>query len=381
MAEQIQKARMQQKRDITTNWQMASNFVPKSGEIIIYGDKEKDKYLDPTTPSRIKVGDGVTPVSELPGISGELYVQEQEPLNAGEGALWVSPDSTQINPGISAVSDWNASEKDVGYIKNKPVEVIQTYVTLNNNEELMQTEGYFGASDNFYYYKNMENIELVLEGLEDYKLIEQPFGSFLDLSLYMKQHAAEFETEHLIAFCSASFLGMSLSSLAILHILLTLEEEKEEEGGEGGEGSSSSSGSNPSPEDYVSAVNYQVLMISNDVEVGWGEGSLPIGTHFLLDKVEGVYISSLKFNYNAAQIPTRYQSYFKDEQAVNVYSLGTIEDWAGVMLGVVNGDSTEEAMLLAKKTLFAELAKYKRGDVLLVPSIVFMLFEGEGALV
>lgn len=370
MAEQIQKARMQQKRDITTNWQMASNFVPKSGEIIIYGDKEKDKYLDPTTPSRIKVGDGVTPVSELPGISGELYVQEQEPLNAGEGALWVSPDSTQINPGISAVSDWNASEKDVGYIKNKPVEVIQTYVTLNNNEELMQTEGYFGASDNFYYYKNMENIELVLAGLDDYVLIGQPFDTFLDLTLYLDQHAADFQTEHIIAMCGASFLGMSLTSLAVIHIILT---PKDEETGESTEEGGSS------PEDLIGAVNYNVLMISNDVEVGWQEATLPTGSHFIYEETSGIYISSLKFNYNSSQFSPRYEPYFKNERAINVYSLGTMEDWAGALLGGLGEGSQEEAIQLAKQAVFAELSKYKKGDVLLVPSIVLMLFEGMGS--
>lgn len=361
MAEQIQKARMQQKRDITTNWQMAPNFVPKSGEIIVYGDKEKDKYLDPTTPSRIKVGDGVTPVGELPGISGELYVQEQEPINAGEGALWVSPDNTQINPGISAVSDWEAKEGEVGYINNKPVEIIEAYVTLNNNEQLMYEEGYFGASDNFYYYKNIKNIELVLEGLEDYALIRQPFASFLDLTMYLEQYAAEFQTEHLIAMCSASFLGMSLTSFAILHIILHPE----------------NAGDSGSSEIPVSAVDYQVLMVTNDVEAEWSGGILPVGTHFFYDEPSDLYVSSLKFNYSTPQILDKYKPYFKDEKAVNVYSLGTMEDWAGVMLGMVNGDSMDEATLLAKQALFTELSKYQKGDVVLIPTIVFSLFSGD----
>lgn len=372
MAEQIQKARMQQKRDITTNWQMAPNFVPKPGEIIVYGDKEKDKYLDPTTPSRIKVGDGITPVGELPGISGELYVQEQEPTNAGEGALWVSPDNTQINPGISAVSDWKAREGEVGYVQNKPIEIIQTYITLTNDEEIMASNSYLYASENFYHYKNMDNIELVLEGLEDYVFINQAFGSFLDLTLYLEEHAAEFQTENVIAMCSASFLGMSLTSLAVIHIVLAAEGE-----------SGTSTGESSSIEGLLGATNYSILMVSNDVETSLydGELPLPVGTHFILDEIHDIYISSLKFNYNAPQIAPQYAPYFKKLDAMNVYSLGTMEDWAGAMLGGLGGEEGNQsaAVQLAKQAVFAELSKYKKGDVLLVPSIVLMLFEGMGS--
>lgn len=371
MAENIQKARMQQKRDLTTNWAMVPNFIPKPGELVIYGDKEKDKYLDPTTPARIKVGDGVTPVSDLPGITGELYVQTEEPVNAGEGALWIDPDNTQINPGLSAVSDWQAREGDVGFVKNKPIEVIQTYITLTNSDEAMNNDGYLNISENFYSYKNMENIELVLAGLDDYVLIGQPFDSFLDLTLYLDQHAEDFlQTEHIIAMCGASFLGMSLTSMAIIHIVLT---PKENGTGESTEGDGSQT------EDLIGKVNYNVLMISNDVEVGWQEATLPIGSHFICEETSGIYISSLKFNYNSSQISSRYKPYFKNERAVNVYSLGTMEDWAGALLGGLGEGSQEEAVILAKQAVFAELSKYKKGDVLLVPSVVLMLFEGMGS--
>ena len=61
MAENVQKARMQQKRDLTTNWAAAPNFVPKSGEIIIYGDMTGDgrvTALDAIRLNRYTIGTG-----------------------------------------------------------------------------------------------------------------------------------------------------------------------------------------------------------------------------------------------------------------------------------------------------------------------------------
>ena len=52
-------ARIQLKHDIKENWDKAVNFIPKAGEIIIY-------EADTTNPQRIKIGDGVTTVINLP---------------------------------------------------------------------------------------------------------------------------------------------------------------------------------------------------------------------------------------------------------------------------------------------------------------------------
>jgi hypothetical protein len=44
------------KHDSTENWKKAINFIPKSGEVIIYDD------MDPP----FKIGDGIHTVNELP---------------------------------------------------------------------------------------------------------------------------------------------------------------------------------------------------------------------------------------------------------------------------------------------------------------------------
>ena len=52
--------RLVQKNDIEANWNKATGFIPKKGELIIYNIDENFDY------ERIKVGDGITPVTNLP---------------------------------------------------------------------------------------------------------------------------------------------------------------------------------------------------------------------------------------------------------------------------------------------------------------------------
>ena len=60
MAEKIIKSRIIHKHDTEENFDKATNFYPKKGEIIIYDIDETHDY------ERIKIGDGETLVSDLP---------------------------------------------------------------------------------------------------------------------------------------------------------------------------------------------------------------------------------------------------------------------------------------------------------------------------
>ena len=62
MATNTIKTRIQLKNDTEAHWDLATNFVPKQGEIIIYSADDTHPF------SRLKVGDGSTTVSELPFI-------------------------------------------------------------------------------------------------------------------------------------------------------------------------------------------------------------------------------------------------------------------------------------------------------------------------
>ena len=72
--------RMLQRRDEAENWK-ESNSIPEAGEIIVYNKNTNN-------PVKIKVGDGETVHNLLKAITGEVYVQSQEPTDAGEGAIW-----------------------------------------------------------------------------------------------------------------------------------------------------------------------------------------------------------------------------------------------------------------------------------------------------
>jgi len=84
MTSTIQEARMYQKRDTTEDWASATTFKPGPGELIIY---EKDTN---TVKPRMKIGDGETNLSDLPFLTGEVYAQANEPIDASEGAIWIN---------------------------------------------------------------------------------------------------------------------------------------------------------------------------------------------------------------------------------------------------------------------------------------------------
>ena len=59
MAEKILNARTQQKHDIEANWDKATNFIPKAGEIIVYDEDAAHSH------PRMKIGDGTSYLADL----------------------------------------------------------------------------------------------------------------------------------------------------------------------------------------------------------------------------------------------------------------------------------------------------------------------------
>lgn len=60
------KTRLIQKHDTEANWNKATNFIPKDGELIIYD-------IDATnTHKRLKIGDGSTSIVNLPFVNQYL---------------------------------------------------------------------------------------------------------------------------------------------------------------------------------------------------------------------------------------------------------------------------------------------------------------------
>ena len=59
------------KKDTSTNWSKAKNFIPKENEVILYTDFE---------PNRIKIGNGKTKINELPFVDNNEYGVEEDVL-------------------------------------------------------------------------------------------------------------------------------------------------------------------------------------------------------------------------------------------------------------------------------------------------------------
>ena len=66
MAEKNIKTRIIHKHDTEENWNKATNFIPRQGEIIVYDVDATHTY------ERLKIGDGVTNVNSLPFAAVEV---------------------------------------------------------------------------------------------------------------------------------------------------------------------------------------------------------------------------------------------------------------------------------------------------------------------
>ena len=75
------------KHDIEANWNTKVDFIPKKGEFILYDIDENYSY------ERIKVGDGITPVTNLPFyLASEINSIQQKLQVLDEYALDVEVD-------------------------------------------------------------------------------------------------------------------------------------------------------------------------------------------------------------------------------------------------------------------------------------------------
>ena len=149
MAEAI-KTRIQLKNDTEENCNKATNFIPKTGELIIYSTDEAHPF------PRFKVGDGTTKVINLPfaglvqsygsysnfpqmGNIGNLYIDESQSAIyyfsiTGYKLLTIQHDAT-VQKLSSKVVSWNAGVMTTSSVNNNGTLVIQngTAPSLNLN--------------------------------------------------------------------------------------------------------------------------------------------------------------------------------------------------------------------------------------------------------
>ena len=138
MASNTIKTRIQLKNDTEINWNKAKNFIPLRGEAIIYSADSSHPF------SRLKVGDGTTPVIDLPFIDS----------NSVNG----------INIWAKTTSEWN---NKINYIPAAGTIIIYLdYKTVEKDTE------------------NIMNIAGLKIGDGNSYLIDLPFLGELDQSFY-----------------------------------------------------------------------------------------------------------------------------------------------------------------------------------------------------
>lgn len=99
MAEKNINTRIVHKHDTETNWNLATNFIPKQGEIIVYDIDDTHSY------PRIKIGDGVTNVNDLPfaiDAKNETYVVTVSSID-GVAYTATVPGITELTTGINFI--------------------------------------------------------------------------------------------------------------------------------------------------------------------------------------------------------------------------------------------------------------------------------------
>jgi hypothetical protein len=125
MAEKILNSRIINKHDTEANWLKATGFTPKQGELIVYDIDENYNY------ERIKIGDGVQNVNDLPFVDDALRRENLDQINnigtkVNDVSALVGDTSVsdQIDEALlNSQANWDQTDSTKpDYIKNKPDE-------------------------------------------------------------------------------------------------------------------------------------------------------------------------------------------------------------------------------------------------------------------
>lgn len=170
MAEKNINSRIIHKHDTEAHWLLATNFIPKQGEHIVYDIDENYNY------ERLKIGDGITNVNDLPFVIDFFTIEDIDEITGGcliepKVCYTLKIDTTNSNPltACEYVDDAANMEKSAATWDEQPIFNTIKPCMFNNGEVV--------------YYLNPDNFNLkedgsaaVLDGTDGDVMIE--FGKF-----------------------------------------------------------------------------------------------------------------------------------------------------------------------------------------------------------
>lgn len=170
MADKTLNSRIVHKHDTETNWDKATNFIPKQGEIVVY-DKDSNYAYE-----RFKIGDGITTVVNLP-FADQVHIHDEymtnvNPTGTGnfsfQGNAWFAGDIKIGGTGQNDETAKTVATTDHEFITTADVDAICVVFEghhLENRPGQMEDDywGYTGWSGDFstaiavnkQYYKRM----------------------------------------------------------------------------------------------------------------------------------------------------------------------------------------------------------------------------------
>ena len=135
MASNTIKTRIQLKNDTERNWNLATGFIPRKGEVIIYSAEQEGDELpsgrNELLPfSRLKVGDGSTNVTALPFLhAGIMQINNQNP--DANGNFIFTAEDIGLNSPLNLVGKLSTAAGAIGIVTDDYTPNIPTIAGLN----------------------------------------------------------------------------------------------------------------------------------------------------------------------------------------------------------------------------------------------------------
>ena len=146
--------RIQHKRDTGYNWSKATNFIPLSGELIIYTpdtNRDDTTYTDYCDYYRFKLGDGTTKVNDLPF---HIYSAAEIDEIISKIPVFTLPNASEDTLGGVKIGNFLSIDTD-GVTK-----VVTKYFEYPENMQVTETvrlyTGDFSETDEYEVYKTGE---------------------------------------------------------------------------------------------------------------------------------------------------------------------------------------------------------------------------------